>query len=67
MLKRLRDAVSISDEDDTTRFLRCRIADLDTAVTARVKLDGAVAEAGLGADTIERFDELAYGALVIGC
>jgi acyl-CoA dehydrogenase len=47
LLERLRDAVSVSDEDDTTRLIRCRIDDLEAAITAWGKLDGAVAEARL--------------------
>jgi acyl-CoA dehydrogenase len=47
LLQRLRDAVSVSDDDDTTRLISCRIDDLETAVTAWKKLDGAVAEARL--------------------
>ena len=47
LLQRLRDAVSVSDDDDTTRLVRCRIDDLEAAITAWGKLDGAVAEARL--------------------
>ena len=47
LLQRLRDAVSVSDDDDTTRLVRCRIDDLEAAITAWAKLDGAVAEARL--------------------
>ena len=47
LLERLRDAISVSDDDDTTRLVRCRIDDLETAITAWGKLDGAVAEARL--------------------
>jgi alkylation response protein AidB-like acyl-CoA dehydrogenase len=47
LLERLRDAVSVSDDDDTTRLIRCRIDDLEAAITAWGKLDGAVAEARL--------------------
>jgi acyl-CoA dehydrogenase len=47
LLERMRDAVSVSDDDDTTRLVRCRIDDLEAAITAWGKLDGAVAEARL--------------------
>ncbi len=47
LLERLHDAVSVSDDDDTTRLVRRRIDDLDAAITAWTKLDGAVAEARL--------------------
>ena len=43
----LHDAVSVSDDDDTTRLVSRRIEDLDAAITAWTKLDGAVAEARL--------------------
>jgi len=51
LLERLRDAVSVSDDDDTTRLVRCGIDDLEAAITAWGKLDGAVAEARLFALT----------------
>ncbi|HEU4361246.1 MAG TPA: acyl-CoA dehydrogenase family protein [Mycobacterium sp.] len=47
LLERLHDAVSVSDDDDTTRLVRRRIEDLDAAITAWTKLDGPVAEARL--------------------
>ena len=47
LLARLHDAVSVSDDDDTTRLVARRIEDLDAAITAWTKLDGAVAEARL--------------------
>ena len=47
MLERLHDAVSVSDDDDTTRLVSSRIDDLEAAITAWGKLDGAVAEARL--------------------
>jgi acyl-CoA dehydrogenase len=47
LLERLHDAVSVSDDDETTRLVRCRVDDLEAAVTAWSKLDGAVAEARL--------------------
>ncbi|HYB38919.1 MAG TPA: acyl-CoA dehydrogenase family protein [Mycobacterium sp.] len=47
LLARLRDAVSVSDDDDTTRLVSRRIEDLDAAITAWAKLDGVVAEARL--------------------
>jgi acyl-CoA dehydrogenase len=46
-LERLHDAVSVSDDDDTTRLVRRRVDDLDAAITAWTKLDGGVAEARL--------------------
>ena len=46
-LARLRDAVSASDPDATTQLVARRVEDLDTAITAWTKLDGAVAEARL--------------------
>lgn len=47
LLSRLRDAVSVSDDDDTTRLVAERIEDLDAAVTAWGKLDRDTAEARL--------------------
>jgi hypothetical protein len=47
LLARLRDAVSVSDDDDTTRLVARRVEDLDGAITAWSKLDGPVAEARL--------------------
>ncbi len=47
LLERLHDAVSVSDDDATTRLVRCCIDDLGAAITAWRKLDGAVAEARL--------------------
>jgi alkylation response protein AidB-like acyl-CoA dehydrogenase len=47
LLQRLRDAVSVSDDDDTTRLVSRRVEDLEQAITAWTKLDGAVAEARL--------------------
>jgi acyl-CoA dehydrogenase len=47
LLARLHDAVSVSDDDDTTRLVSRRIDDLDAAITAWTKLDGDVAEARL--------------------
>jgi hypothetical protein len=46
-LARLHDAVSVSDDDDTTSLVSRRVEDLDAAITAWTKLDGAVAEARL--------------------
>jgi acyl-CoA dehydrogenase len=51
LLQRLRDAVSVSDDDATTQLVSCRIDDLEAAITAWGKLDGAVAEARLFALT----------------
>jgi hypothetical protein len=47
LLQRLHDAVTVSDDDDTTALVSRRVEDLDAAVTAWTKLDGAVAEARL--------------------
>ena len=47
LLARLRDAVSVSDDEDTTGLVRRRIEDLDAAITAWTKLHGGVAEARL--------------------
>lgn len=41
LLSRLRDAVSVSDDDDTTQLVSHRIDDLDAAVTAWSKLNHA--------------------------
>lgn len=47
LLARLRDAVSVADDGETTRLVAGRIEDLDAAVTAWTKLDRATAEARL--------------------
>jgi acyl-CoA dehydrogenase len=47
LLARLRDAVSVSDGDETTGLVAGRIEDLDSAITAWTKLDRDVAEARL--------------------
>jgi acyl-CoA dehydrogenase len=47
LLARLRDAVSVSDADETTSLVARRIEDLDAAITAWSKLDSSVAEARL--------------------
>ncbi|HKV22774.1 MAG TPA: acyl-CoA dehydrogenase family protein [Mycobacterium sp.] len=47
LLQRLHDAVSVSDADDTTALVARRVEDLEAAITAWGKLDGAVAEARL--------------------
>ena len=47
LLARMHDAVSVSDDDDTTALVARRVQDLDAAITAWTKLDGAVAEARL--------------------
>ena len=47
LLQRLRDAVSVSDGDETTALVARRIEDLEAAITAWSKFDGAVAEARL--------------------
>src|SRR5271168_292229 len=38
LLERLHDAVTVSDDDETTRLLRCRVDDLEAAITAWSKL-----------------------------
>lgn len=47
LLARLRDAVSVSDDDDTTALVSRRVDDLEAAVTGWSKLEGDVAEARL--------------------
>jgi alkylation response protein AidB-like acyl-CoA dehydrogenase len=47
LLERLHDAVSVSDDDHTTRLVRRRIEDLEAAVMAWTKLPAEVAEARL--------------------
>jgi acyl-CoA dehydrogenase len=47
LLQRLHDAVSVSDANETTALVARRVEDLDAAITAWSKLDGAVAEARL--------------------
>ncbi len=47
LLARMHDAVSVSDDDETTGLVARRVEDLDAAVTAWSKLDGDVAEARL--------------------
>ncbi|QUR69370.1 acyl-CoA dehydrogenase family protein [Mycobacterium spongiae] len=47
LLARLRDAVSVSNDDETTRLVTGRIEDLDATITAWAKLDRQVAEARL--------------------
>ena len=47
LLARMHDAVSVSDDDDTTALVSRRVQDLDAAITAWTKLEGAVAEARL--------------------
>src|SRR6201997_1997268 len=47
LLARIHDAVSVSDDDDTTRLVSRRVNDLDAAITAWTKLRGDVAEARL--------------------
>ncbi len=47
LLERMRDAVSVSDDDETTDLVAGRIEDLDAAIAAWAKLDGDVAEARL--------------------
>src|ERR1700758_2082365 len=47
LLARLRDAVSVSEDDETTRLVAARVEDLDAAIMAWAKLDPGVAEARL--------------------
>jgi acyl-CoA dehydrogenase len=47
LLERLHDAVSVSDDDETTQLVRRRIEDLEAAITAWTKLPAQVAEARL--------------------
>ncbi|OBH41299.1 acyl-CoA dehydrogenase family protein [Mycobacterium mantenii] len=47
LLARLRDAVSVADDDEATRLVAGRIEDLEAAVTAWTKLDRETAEARL--------------------
>ncbi|MCZ8377433.1 acyl-CoA dehydrogenase family protein [Mycobacterium sp. CPCC 205372] len=47
LLSRMHDAVSVSDGDEVTGLVAERIGDLEAAITAWTKLDGAVAEARL--------------------
>ncbi|MCV7410549.1 DNA alkylation response protein [Mycobacterium florentinum] len=47
LLARLHDAVSVSDDDETTALVARRIEDLGAAITAWTKLDSEVAEARL--------------------
>jgi hypothetical protein len=47
LLARMHDAVSVSDGDDVTALVGRRVGDLEAAITAWTKLDGAVAEARL--------------------
>lgn len=47
LLARLRDAVSVADDGETTRLVAGRIEDLDAAITAWTKLDRETAEARL--------------------
>jgi alkylation response protein AidB-like acyl-CoA dehydrogenase len=47
LLQRLHDAVSVADDDETTALVARRIGDLDAAITAWGKCDGAIAEARL--------------------
>jgi hypothetical protein len=47
LLSRLRDAVSVSDDDETARLVSRRIDDLEAAITAWTKLPAEVAEARL--------------------
>ncbi|OBH98480.1 acyl-CoA dehydrogenase family protein [Mycobacterium sp. E2733] len=63
LLARLRDAVSVSDDEDTTRLVAGRIEDLDAAITAWSKLDRDVAEARLF--PLAQFMGDVYGAALL--
>ncbi|MBV8788022.1 MAG: acyl-CoA dehydrogenase family protein [Mycobacterium sp.] len=63
LLARLRDAVSVSDDDETTRLVAGRIEDLDAAITAWTKLDREVAEARLF--PLAQFMGDVYGAALL--
>jgi acyl-CoA dehydrogenase len=47
LLERLRDAASVSDDNETTELVRRRIEDLEAAITAWTKLPAELAEARL--------------------
>ncbi|WIM89940.1 acyl-CoA dehydrogenase family protein [Candidatus Mycobacterium wuenschmannii] len=47
LLERLHDAISVSDDDETTRLVRRRVEDLEAAIAAWAKLPADVAEARL--------------------
>src|SRR6516162_10714130 len=47
LLARLRDALSVANNDPTTRMVAGRVEDLDAAITAWTKLDPGLAEARL--------------------
>jgi acyl-CoA dehydrogenase len=47
LLARMRDAVFVSDDDETASLVAGRIEDLDAAIAAWAKLDSRVAEARL--------------------
>jgi len=64
LLTRMRDAVSVSDDDDTTNLVARRVEDLDAAITAWTKLDGAMAEARLF-PLAQFMGEVYAGALLI--
>ncbi|OBI44639.1 DNA alkylation response protein [Mycobacterium kyorinense] len=64
LLERLHDAVSVSDDDDTTRLVSRRVEDLEAAITAWTKLDGGVAEARLFALT-QFMGDVYAGALLV--
>ena len=64
LLARLHDAVSVSDDDDTTNLVARRVEDLGAAITAWTKLDGAMAEARLF-PLAQFMGEVYAGALLI--
>lgn len=64
LLARLRDAVSVADDDEATRLVAGRIEDLDAAITAWAKLDRPIAEARLFGLT-QFMGDVYAGALLI--
>lgn len=63
LLSRMRDAITVSDDDETTQLVARRVDDLDAAVMAWTKLGGEVAEARLFALT-EFMGDVYAGALL---
>ena len=63
LLERMHGAVSVSDDDETTRLVRRRIEDLEAAITAWTKLPDEVAEARLF--PLARFIGDVYGGALL--
>ena len=63
LLTRCRDAVSVSDDDATTALVARRIDDLEAAIMAWTKLEGAAAEARLF--TLAQFMGDVYGGALL--